>query len=384
MTPATEALHRIEASHPLLKALRARELRTGHWFHQLLVNRLRAYAEGHPVAQAVETHPAVLADKIIGKASAQAALLGTGAAAITTSAEMWTAETQGMAGLLAVPAAGAAMLGDLVVRAHVTVKMSCEVAALFGVRFDPDDPSDLALLYAVALQAVAHPENSDARGHELLSRLVPLHSEEVSSAIGSMIGAETLARNVVPVLSLATSAITSYRVMRRIGEASLRYARARRALEDAFAKVERAAAGARDSLIEGVWFVLTSDGRLDEHEAAILAHLVRCRPADVQGQLLDRMRYDEADCLGRLDRIPKPARSAFLRALETAAALDVEITPPERELLASAARRLGEQLLSDDELRGLAERLGSSGLTAEASADEDAASGRDQEAIKPA
>ena len=99
----------------------------------------------------------------------------------------------------------------------------------------------------VAMQAITHPQDSDSRGHELLERLVPLHSEEVSSAIGSMAGTETLARNVVPVLGLFTSGVTSYRLTSRIGDASLRYARARRALGDvissARSKMARTLAG---------------------------------------------------------------------------------------------------------------------------------------------
>ncbi|WP_410969813.1 hypothetical protein, partial [Salmonella sp. SAL4450] len=72
----------------------------------------------HPPEQlTVATDPAIEAGRIIRKVAVQAAALGTGAAGITTTAGVLTAETQGFVGLLAVPAAALAMVGDLATRA---------------------------------------------------------------------------------------------------------------------------------------------------------------------------------------------------------------------------------------------------------------------------
>src|SRR5882672_3916983 len=170
-TSAPKGIKKVRSlAFELQRALHAEHLRTGHWFHHLLVARLRAHEAKHPPEKAVlAREPAVRAERIIRKTAAQAAVLGTGAAAITT-AGIWTAETQGIAGFLAVPAAAVAMLGDLATRAWIMITMTCDIGALFGVRFDANDPSDLAQLYAVALEAVGHPDNEDARGHELLER----------------------------------------------------------------------------------------------------------------------------------------------------------------------------------------------------------------------
>jgi hypothetical protein len=311
----------------------------------------------------VAREPAAAAERLIRKTAAQAAMLGTGAAAITTGAGVWTAET-GLAGVLAVPAVAAAMLADLTYRAWITIEMTCDIGMLFGVRFDPDDPSDLAQLYAVALEAVSHPDNEDSRGHEMLERLIPARSEEVSASIGSMLGNETIVRNVVPVLGLLTSGVTSYRSTRNLGDASLRYVRGRRALTDAFAEVEQVASDMRDLLIEGVWFVFTADGTLDPHETAILAHFVHSRPDHMRRALLDRMHDDEAGWHERIGQIPEQARRPFMRALETAAALDTEIAEPERNVLKSASQRLGIDW-SADTLDVLAGRFRDLGLRSE-------------------
>jgi hypothetical protein len=337
-----------------------------------MVVKLRAHEAKHPPeAMTLASEPASDAERIIRKTALQSAVLGTGAAAVTTTASVWTAETQGIAALLTVPAAAVAMVGDLALRAWITIEMSCDIAALFGVRFDPDDPSDLARLYAVALEAVSHPDEpdeTDARGHELLEHLVPAHSEDISTSIGSMLGNETLVRNVVPVVGLFTSGVSSYYLTRHLGEASMRYARGRRALTDVFDEVEKFAPDARDLLIEGAWFVFTADGMLDAHEAAILSHFVHCRPADLRTDLLNHMRDDEAGWLERIERLPQEARQPFMRALETAAALDTELAKSEKDLLTEAARRLGT-VTSLDAVESLATRFQDTGLRAPAPAE---------------
>src|SRR4029079_16660177 len=143
-------------------------------------------------------------------------------------------------------------------RAWIAIEMSCDVAAAFGVRFDPDDPSDLARLYVVALEDLRQargPRESDKRGRELVERLIAMHSEDASASIGSMLGNETLARDLMPVLGLFTCGATSHHVTRHLGEASVRYARGCRALSDAFAEVQKVAPDAAELLIAGVWFV---------------------------------------------------------------------------------------------------------------------------------
>jgi hypothetical protein len=342
-SPATQQLH---------EALSVTHLRTGEWFHHLLVTRLRAYEAKHPPEQlTVAAEPVGAAGRIIRKTAVRAAKLGTGVAGITTVAGVLTAEMH----------TPLAMLGDLATRTWIMIEMSCEVAALFGVRFDPDDPTDVARLYALALGAISPPEQSDARGHELLARIEPLHSEDLSASIGSILGNETLVRSMVPGLGLFTSGRCSYRLTCQIGKASMRYARGRRALDDAVIKVEQAAPGTRDLLIEGIWFVFTADAKLDTYEAALLAHLVHSRPEDVRRELLGRMLDDEAGWLERLAQSPEQARGAIMRALETAAALDTKLRDAESNLLAAASQRLRTET-NRDAVAALADRFGKSGV----------------------
>jgi hypothetical protein len=340
-----------------------RRLSTGHWFHALLVESVHDYNARAAYEPVVSTEPLPAAERIIKKASVQAALLGTGAAAITTGGAFWTSQTHGVAGLVAIPAAGAAMLADLLTRARVTVRMSCEIAGLFGIRFTPEDPADLAQLQAVASESVHQPDGGDARGHDLLESLVGQHQEQLASAVGSAAVAETLVRNVIPVIGLLNSGWTSYRMTQHIGQTLLQYSRARRALEDAIGPIEQAAPQLLDLLVEGIWFMFTSDGQLNSHESAILAHLIHRRPSAVKHALLQRLHDDEAGWLERLAEVPSEQRPAFLHVLTVASAADSTVADTERALLERAARALSVSA-QDGQLEELARSLRERGLAA--------------------
>jgi len=340
-------------------------LSSGHWFHELLVDTVRGYNADAAIEPAVSAAPLPAAERIIRNASLKAALLGTGAAAITTGGAIWTSQTQGVAGLVAVPVAGVAMLADLMTRARVVVRMSCEIADQFGIRFDPQDPSDLAQVHAVAGESVQQPEGGDGRGHDLLESVVSQHQEQLASAVGSNAVAETLMRNVVPVVGLLNSGLTSYRLTQRVGHTLLHYSRARRALEDAIRPIEEAAPQLVDLLVESVWFVFTSDGQLNAHQTALLAHLLHRRPEAVRHAVLERLHDDEASWLQRLEEVPTELREPFLHVLAVACATETTVPATERALLERAARALSVSAM-DGQLEELARRFGELGLAAAA------------------
>ncbi|MEY4581171.1 MAG: hypothetical protein RL701_5874 [Pseudomonadota bacterium] len=340
-----------------------RDVRSGTWFQTLLVDYVRAHNTQAALApRAQQGAPAPAAEQIIRSTCIQAALLGTGAAAISTGAGVFTGETYGLGGVIAIPVASAAMLTDMLTRARVTLGMCCKIAALFDIRFDPDRPADLAQLTAVAYAAVQPPKSADdERGHDILTSLVAVNPDQLASVAGSSAVAETMARNVVPFVGLVTSGLTSYRLTRRLADDLLQYVRTRRGLQEALQPIERDAPELAEPVIEGVWFMFTSDGRLNSHEAAILAFLLHCRPADVRHALLERLRDDEAGWLERLRATPAALRPAVLHALAVAAAVDTHVPETERVLFQriSAALQLEP---AGDTLDTLAQTFRKSGL----------------------
>lgn len=339
------------------------DLRSGHWYHDLIVDYVRSYNAQHVDPPRLHATPVRAAGRVAYRAQLRAGWLGTGAAAIATGASIVTGETHGLAGLVAIPAAGAAMLADMFARTRVMLGMTCELAELFALRFDPDDPADLARLYAVVHQAVQQPEQGDERGHDLLESLSSMHPEQLASAVGLSTIGETLSRNVIPVVGVFTSGWASYQLTAQLAQATLHYVRTRRALDEVFEPLERFAPELVELLVEGVWFMFSSDGQLNAHEAAVIAHLVHARPSEVRRALLDRLRNDEPAWLERLPGIAPELRPAFLHALVVAAAVDGEVSRCERELLERAAQAL-QLPIPDDELDQLARRFRESGVAA--------------------
>jgi uncharacterized membrane protein YebE (DUF533 family) len=143
--------------------------------------------------------------------------------------------------------------------------------------------------------------------------------------------------------------------------------RTRRALDDAFEPIARTAPELVELLVEGVWFMFSSDGQLNAHEAAVVAHLVHARPSDARHALLDRLRDDEPAWLERLASVAQARRADFLHALVVAAAVDTEASRAERQLLERAARAL-QLATPDDELDRLARLFHESGVAAGPSA----------------
>jgi uncharacterized tellurite resistance protein B-like protein len=272
------------------------------------------------------------------RAIRKAALVSAGGGALTgaisTAATVVTAQTEGLGGFVAVPIAGAAIGLEMVWRSAVHVRLTCDLAHLFQVRFDADDTDDLLRLYALVFGTHKDDESEKDFGKGMLEKVTEAEGEDVGERIGHALLGESVMRNVVPVLGIFTSAITNYVVTRRLGDTVRRYLRYQRAMTDAIRHAELTCERSKLLLIEGMWFIFTADGVLAPEEAGCLVHLLADLPPDDRDALRARFTDDEIDWMGRVkEQVPEDQRDAFLYALEVAACLDKEISLPERKIL---------------------------------------------------
>ena len=166
-------------------------------------------------------------------------------------------------------------------------------------------------------------------------------SEDVGEKLGKRVLGESVARNLLPVLGIATSAVTNYLVTRKLGDTVRRYMRYRRALHDALEHASDECHEYLDLLVEGVWFVFSADGKLTPEEVGTLAHLLQRLPAGERAAVEARFVEDELEWADRIERLPETVRDEFLHALEVAAAVDKHVGLPERKILRRAAHHLG-------------------------------------------
>ena len=271
-----------------------------------------------------------------------------------------TAETEGLAGFVAVPIAGAAIGLEMVWRSAVHVRLTCDLAHLFQVRFDADDTDDLLRLYALAFGT--HDEADKDLGRGMLEKVSEAEGQDVGERVGHALLGESVMRNIVPVLGIFTSAVTNYLVTRRLGDTVRRYLRYQRAMGDAIGNAELTCEKSKLLLVEGMWFIFTADGVLGPEEAGSLAHLLADLPAEDRAALRARFTDDEIDWMSRVKaEVPEDQRDAFLYALEVAACLDKEISLPERKILKRVSRIFG-RAFDPDRLTRMIEQLEEQGI----------------------
>lgn len=327
---------------------------TRGWFARLVTWHLKRYEAQRASAEA---RGAVVADarlapdrarRAIRWASIKSAITGASAGMVSTGATIFTAQTEGIGAFVAVPVAAVTIGGEMMYRSLLHVDLTCELADIFGVRFDPNDQRDLWRLYALAFGTHGHEEGSEDPGKKLVDEVSHVEAEQVGEKIGHQVLGESVMRNIVPVLGIASSAVTNYLVTRRLGDTLRRYMRYQRAMHDALAEADALCAGHLDLLVEGMWFIFSADGKLAPEEAACLAHQLQKLDPITRAAVTSRFVEDETEWKDRIAiEVPEAMRDAFLHALEVAAAVDKEVGLPERKILRRAARALGRELDMD-------------------------------------
>jgi hypothetical protein len=325
-----------------------RETRARGWFTKLVGYYLQRYQAKHGAVAAPLVangkHASEAAHSAILWACVKSAVTGASAGMVSTAATLVTAETEGAAALVAVPVAALAIGGEMMYRSFVHLDLTMDLARIFGVHFDANNPDDLWRLYSLVFKTNASDdEESSDPGKALVSEVTNLEGEGVGEEIGNKVLGESVARNIVPFVGIVSSAVTNFIVTRRLGDTVRRYMRYRRAMNDALAAAKQHCREHLDLLIEGMWFIFTADGRLTPEETATLAHMLDdldpVSRAAVQARFVD----DELEWADRIEAVPEDKRDAFLHALEVAAAVDKEVGLPERKILNRAAHHLNRE-----------------------------------------
>jgi len=314
------------------------------WFPELVASYLRWRTARQPRVRAEGATQAERAETIIRNACIKASLTGAAAGTLATSATVFTTETGAAGALFAVPA-GLLILGsEMLARAAIHLEMTCDLADIFEVPFAPKEPEDLWRLYALAFHTEERAEELEDQDREFLHRIIDPEDREVGRMIGQKLIGESVLRNVVPFVGVATSAIANWQLTRHVGDTVRRYCRYQRALRDIIERHPGLIEKHLDLVIEGVWFIFTADGHLTPEEAATLAQLLRKATTARRRALENRLIADEEAWLHRLARLPKGERAPFLDLLEVAAAMDKAYSERERTLIARAAEALGKKM----------------------------------------
>ncbi len=324
------------------RELGVREVRTGAWFTKLVTLYIQ-FHHARPRA-ADDCGASERADRLIFRAAARSALSGAAAAATTTGATVLTLQTSGFAGIAALPTAAAGIFLEMLYRAIVHVELTVDIARTYGVELDVKDQGDVMRLYALAFGLEETP-GALGEARTLIDNVTRLSGSDVGDNIGSRLLGDALKRNGVPFMGIAASAIANYRLTKKLGATVHRYVRFETALKEAFVDDMISGGDHAELLLEGVWFMMTSDGKLAPEETAILVWLLKKSPRETRSRLSARFVEDEGAFLQRLRGVEdETLRDRLLRAFMVATIADGRPTLPERRLLRNAAKALGREL----------------------------------------
>lgn len=312
------------------------EIRSGSWFTKVVQLYLRWHqARSQPIL--VDVPRAEQARSAIRRACIKTAVTGFASGLTSTGSALLTLNTHGIGAIVGIPATAGGLLGDVLYRAVTHVDLTCRLGAIYGIHFDPEQPSDLLRLYGLIFE----PETEPVGGSKgLVDHAMKLIGEDIGLKIGRRLLGQALKRNAVPVFGVATSPISNVQATLRLGETVLQYVRYQRAIQDAIEELLHGEDAPRELAVEGVWFILTADGQIQPEEAAILSWILsRLSPLE-RGAVCRRFIEDEREWLERLRGVPQAQRAPMLRLWEVAAAVDQSASLPERRMLRNVARAL--------------------------------------------
>jgi hypothetical protein len=310
------------------------------WFNRLVAWHLARRAT-RVAKHAVGETESAQAHSLVRWACFKAAASGAAAGTASTVAAAITAQTEGLASFVAVPLAAAAIGIEMGFRTVIHLDLACDLADTFRVPFDTKDPDDLFRLYALIFRTASHDEESEDPGRSLVHEVMNTEKEDMGEKVGAKVLGESVARNLLPVFGIVTSAVTNYLVTRKLGDTVRHYMRYRRALHDALEHASAECHEYLDLLVEGVWFVFSADGKLTPEEVGALAHLLEKLPPGERAAVEARFVEDELEWADRIEQLPERVRDEFLHALEVAATVDKHVGLPERKILRRAAHHLG-------------------------------------------
>lgn len=333
--------------------------RTGAWFVALIEETVREYArdlvESGGAATLRKRWPDAtadeIADRLIARATRQAALAGL--AAGTTTSAAWLAALAPPSLVAALPAAIGALGVELLYTTRLQVRLVVDLAALYGYPLDLADPEDLTRAFALAYGVNLSPEEDvrddvslDAlRAHLRMLAGAGTRGELWARAVGPQIGRalllRALARAGVPGVAVGAAALVNVWATRDLATVARHEVRALSRLRRA---AEPLAAALRDRpdaapiVLAALVRQAAADGHFGPHERELHAALVRALdlPREELARAEVALSRDPASLAGSLAELDDPrVREALADCLATLAAADGHLG--ERELAEALA-----------------------------------------------
>ena len=335
------------------------DMRSGGWFERFLHHCVETYAKKVNAQYFADRYPGLPPDVVVSRqitlAKRYAALEGGLSGGAYSTAVAFTLGSGGGASPVAGPAALASFTVDLLFTTQLQFRLAYDMAVLYGVPIDVDDPEDL-----VDLMKVAFGVKAGALAQEALLKVAPEAVRQGTRAVfkGALlkflqglpvIGKHLLQRNLVkfaiPFVSIPLSAGMNYLWTAAIADRARDVFRNRAALHEEARNL--VASGDRHMLLlKTVWFIAKADGKYSEGEAMLLRSITTQLAAhgeseEVLTEFAATVNLDLASLATDIEPLEQAEREQLFHAAVVAAAVDREVHKREVDALAELATICG-------------------------------------------
>lgn len=335
-------------------------LESGVWFQQLIKFALDTYARNANAAYFKAKYPGLPADAVaetlITTAKRYAALEGGASAAAYSAAIAATIGSHGGASPLALPAAFAAFAVDLSFTTTLQLRLAHDLAVIYGIPIDLDDPEDVWELICVAFgvkvgevgrEVVAKGGPEVARqGVKRVIQGPVLQFLQRLPLIGKYILQRRLIQFAIPLVSVPLNMGMNWWTTKSISS------RARTIYRDK-ASIHEAAADILDDeadpmlVLRTMWWIVQADGKVTDAEARLLrmtVGLVEDAGADAAAleAFENAVNINVPELLAAVTAVPDlDAKRAIYEAACRTAGIDREFAAKELEALRRLAGACG-------------------------------------------
>ncbi len=282
-----------------VQGLSGDDIKSGNWFETLLTHALSTYTNKVDWQYFQEKYHGVPADGIVDQrikmAARYAAIEGGLSASAYTGAVAATIGSVGGASPLTVPAAVATVMVDVVYTSQLQLRLAYDIAVLYRVPLDLDDPDDLWKLIRVAFTIRGGEVASEGVLKVIPALVRPLvkrfYRKGVLQAAKGLpvVGKYLLQRNVIkigiPLVGVPLSVVLNRYTTLIAGR------HARSIFRNEARIIELAGRLTDDSrhtrlMLWVAWLVINADDAISDDEALLFRHLIRV--AEQRHQVVDR------------------------------------------------------------------------------------------------
>lgn len=262
------------------------EIRQGEWFARLLKFSLDQYVRDVDATYLTEKYRGLPADAIVSArielAARYASIEGGLSAGAYTGAVAATIGSGGRASPLTLPAAGASFVLDMLYMSNLQLRLAHDIAVLYRVPLDLDDPEDLWKLIRVAFAIKSGEAGREAVGKGVPALMRPflqrVFSGSTLAAARSMpvVGKYLLQRNVIkfaiPAVGVPLSIAANYWSAKVAGNQAVKVFRSEARIVEAARDITERNPH-HSELLWVLWLVIKADALIHENERALLKHV---------------------------------------------------------------------------------------------------------------